>query len=42
MAAACRYRRVYNASRNDRAFTYLFFFLFYLVNIGWYACAPCL
>ena len=36
----CRYRRVYNASQNDRAFTYLLFFLFYLLHIVWCAAQP--
>ena len=34
-AAACRYKRLYNAAIKDRAFTYAWFFLFYLVHIGW-------
>ena len=39
----CRYRRLYNAAIKDRAVTYAWFFLFYLVHIAfciWSAVSP--
>jgi len=37
------YQRIYNASRNDRAITYMWFFMLYIVHIGfciWGTIAP--
>lgn len=39
----CRYRRLYNAAIKDRAVTYAWFFLFYLIHIAfciWSAVSP--
>ena len=39
----CRYKRVYNAAIKDRAFTYAWFFLFFLIHIAfciWAAVSP--
>ena len=43
VTCTCRYMRLYNAAIKDRAFTYAWFFLLYLVHIAfciWSAIAP--